>query len=126
MPVFGLEAQSSLSWEHRLSTIGRMLDQRGPLFSTMHITVLDDGLIVQRPDVVNAAAQTLGPTPAYFNQEQFLSRPESQPIALTDLDDSFVVKRTRSVPPPSTSTLPLDLRQRLRHLMRAANAQHSR
>jgi len=127
MPVFGLESQSGLSWEHRLSTVGRMLDQRGPLISTMHITVLDDGLIVQRPDVVNDAAHSLGPTPAFFNQEHSRFLPESHPIALATPDDAFVVKRAVPLlPPPPTSTLPLEIRQRLRHLMRTAIARRPR
>jgi hypothetical protein len=122
---YGLEPRPEVSWEVRLATIGRMLDRRGPDLPTLHITVLRDGIVLQRPAEVDDALRRLGLDPVRATGRGPLpasgwETPDSTPQASAG-DEPFIVKRLAvAPPPPDPVTLSAVARERLRRLMRSA------
>ena len=117
MQGFGLEPHADVTWELRLRTIGRMLDQQPALVPAMHITVLEQGIVLQRPTPVDQALDRLR-----SHGERTAAIARLLPLdSVAAHDDPFLVKRVVAVPARvRSSTLPTTIRERLRGLMRAA------
>ncbi len=118
MQGFGLESHEDVTWELRLRTIGRMLDQQPAPVPTMHITVLEQGIVLQRPTPLDQAFDRLR---SHGERSAVIARP--LPLdAVAVNDDPFLVKRVAAAAPARvrSSVLPATIRERLRGLMRAA------
>jgi hypothetical protein len=129
-----IEPSQDVSWEVRLGTVGRLLDQRMTSLGTMQITVLGQGVILQRPSQFDVALDRLSmvarrrddPAPARLPLGDLPPVDATLPSESLGVDEPadnepFIVKR---IAPPALnarpSTMPTAIRHRLRALMRDA------
>jgi hypothetical protein len=99
MDELSLDADTELSWETRLATIGRMLDRQSEPLPTLTITVMRRGIVLQRAPV---ATRSMTTALVHGAAIPLISSPSLMPA--TSVADQYIPRMPDDSPPPVATT----------------------